>query len=257
MTMPYRALGALPDRFDPRDRIFEAAMGAFLGATPTTIDLRNLCSPVRDQGQQGSCTGFAMGALREFLENKTGKPKAMQIVSPAYIYYHERKLEGSVADCQAGAYPRDGLKVLKSLGVCPEADAPYSDTTCGAPSATAETHATALKIKSYQRITTLNGLKTAVANGNACVIGITVYESFESKAAQTTGHIPMPGPHEALLGGHALLCCGYKDSTKYAGGGYLIVKNSWGTAFGDKGYIYLPYGYAIPSLMSDIWTATA
>jgi C1A family cysteine protease len=83
-----------------------------------------------------------------------------------------------------------------------------------------------------------------------------VYEGFESDKAQATGHIPMPGPQEGLLGGHALMCCGYKDSVWYAGGGYLIVKNSWGTGFGDKGYVFLPYAYGDPKLMSDLWTAT-
>lgn len=255
--MPYRALGALPDKFDPRDRVFESLASARFGAVPKSIDLRSLCSPVRDQGQQGSCTGFAISALREFLENKTGKPSPMQTVSPAYIYYHERKLEGSVGDCDAGAYPRDGLKVLKKLGVCPESDHPYSDTSCSAPSASAETHAKALRIKSYQRIMTLGGMKAAIANGNAAVIGIRVYESFESTSAQKTGHVPMPGPHEDLLGGHAMFCCGYQNSAKHAGGGYLIVKNSWGLDFGDKGYVYLPYDYVTPMLMSDIWTASA
>jgi C1A family cysteine protease len=255
--MPYRALGALPDTFDPRDHLFEERMAASLGAMPKSIDLRKYCSPVRDQGQQGSCTGFAIAALREFLQNKTGTPKPMQILSPAYIYYHERQLEGSAPNCQAGAYPRDGFKVLKKLGVCPENDAPYTDKHCGALSGMAETNAAALKITAYQRITTLGGLKTALANGNACVIGIAVYEGFESDTAQTTGHIPMPGAHEGLLGGHALMCCGYKDSARYAGGGYLVVKNSWGTGFGDQGYVYLPYAYVDPKLMSDIWTATA
>lgn len=255
--MPYRSLGALPDRYDPRDQIFEAALHAFIGATPPAVDLRSLCSPVRDQGHQGSCTGFALAALREFLENKTGVPDPMAVVSPAFIYYEERRLEGSTGDCDAGAYPRDGLKVLKKMGVCPEADAPYDDQTCGAPSSQAVEHATSFKISSYQRVTTLAGAKQVLAQGYGMVIGIRVYESFESSRARETGHIPMPGPNEQLLGGHALFCCGYQDDSQSAGGGYLIVKNSWGTGFGDQGYVYLPYDYVRPKLMSDMWMARA
>jgi C1A family cysteine protease len=72
-----------------------------------------------------------------------------------------------------------------------------------------------------------------------------------------TGHIPMPLRREQFLGGHALFCCGYQDDTDYAGGGYLIVKNSWGTELFDKGYVYLPYDYVNhPKLTSDIWTAS-
>ncbi len=252
--MPYRALGAVPDRYDPRDYIFEAEPRFFaIGAIPAQVDLRNWASPVRDQGQQGSCTGFAITALREFLEIKHGTPSPWVELSPAFEYYQERQLEGSVDDCQAGAMIRDGLKVLKNTGVCPEADDLYSDQDCPEPSSQANDDASQFRISTYHRIATLGGLKQALAGGNGCVLGIWVYESFESPQA---GHIPMPQPSEQRLGGHALFCCGYRDDTQYDGGGYLIVKNSWSTDFGDQGYVYIPYAYVRPRLMMDIWTAS-
>lgn len=252
--MPYRGLGSKPDQYDPRDYIFEAQPLFFaIGAIPPQVDMRNWCSPVRDQGQQGSCTGFAITALREFWEIKQGKPNPWVELSPAYEYYQERKLEGTVNDCEAGAMIRDGFKVLKKTGVCPEADDAYSDQNCPAPSGQANNDATQFKISAFHRITTLSGLKQALAGGNGCVLGIQVYASFESPQ---NGHIPMPQPGEQLLGGHALFCCGYQDDPQYDGGGYLIVKNSWGTGFGDQGYIYLPYAYVRPRLTSDMWTAS-
>src|SRR5258708_5678605 len=105
--MIHRGLGAIRDRYDPRDRIFEAERRFFaVGAIPAQVDLRNWCSPVRDQGQEGSCTGFAITALREFLEIKQGTPSSWVELSPAYEYYQERNLEGNVNDCQAGAMIR-------------------------------------------------------------------------------------------------------------------------------------------------------
>lgn len=44
-------------------------------------------------------------------------------------------------------------------------------------------------------------------------------------------------------GGHAVLTTGYRDVPDMLGGGYFIIKNSWGTRCGDKGYQYLPYHY--------------
>jgi C1A family cysteine protease len=174
-------------------------------------------------------------------------------LSPAFLYYQERDLEGSVDNCDAGAYIRDGMKVLANVGVCPEDDAPYTDQDCSEPSQDATDHAGQFRVRTYARVTTLSGLKQALAGRDGCVIGIQVYESFESPDA---GHIPMPEPNEQLLGGHALFCCGYQDDSGYEGGGYLIVKNSWGTGFGDEGYVYIPYAYVQPKLMSDIWTAS-
>jgi C1A family cysteine protease len=267
--MPYRSLGAIPDTFDPRDVVYEHTVAMSFAAPPPSVDMRNLCSPVRDQGHIGSCTGFAIGSgLREFLEIKSGKPNPEVELSPLFIYYEERKIEGTI-NTDAGARIRDGLKVLAKMGVCPETDDPYPANAstlqpndpvllaaiAKAPAAKALSDDKNFKINTFQRITTLFGLKQALAQGNGCVLGVAVYESFESSSAQKTGHIPIPKPNEQLLGGHALFCCGYKDDASYPGGGYLIVKNSWGTGFGDKGYIYLPYDYVSPKLISDIWTA--
>jgi C1A family cysteine protease len=255
--MPYRALGAIPDTHDPQDSSYEAQPQLMTAAPlPPAIDLRGFCSPVRDQGQQGSCTGFAIAVgLREFMERRAGSPNPPVDLAPAFVYYEERKLEGTVNDCNAGAMIRDGMKSLNKIGVSPESTDPYNAATCGAPSAQATSAASALKIAAYHRVASLFGLKHALASGHGCVIGVTLYASFESPQTQQTGHVPMPQPSEQILGGHAMFCCGYRDDATRAGGGELIVKNSWGTAFGDNGYVYMPYGYVTPKLMSDIWTA--
>lgn len=53
---------------------------------------------------------------------------------------------------------------------------------------------------------------------------------------------------ECNRGGHAVLIVGFIDNERLpagapqgAGGGYFIIKNSWGTCFADGGYIYVPY----------------
>jgi len=254
--VPQHAFGLIPDHFDPRDQLFEAAPQFFIGAIPPSIDLRELCSPVRDQGQLGACTGFAITAMREFWELKCQSPTPMVVLSPLFVYYQERLLENTINQ-DAGAMIRDGMKVLTKIGVCPEVDMPYDITKfTQAPLAQAVADAAQFLITSYKRVTTLNGLKHALAGGTPAVLGIRVYASFESQAVAQTGVVPMPGPNEQLLGGHAVLCVGYKDDSTVDGGGSLIVKNSWSDGWGDKGYFYLPYAYVQPKLMTDIWTAT-
>jgi C1A family cysteine protease len=67
--------------------------------------------------------------------------------------------------------------------------------------------------------------------------------------------MPMPASSESVVGGHAVFIAGYQTDPGTAGGGYLIVKNSWSTSWGDQGYFYMPYAYIRPDLVSDLWTA--
>ena len=41
---------------------------------------------------------------------------------------------------------------------------------------------------------------------------------------------------------HAVVIVGYQDDATVYGGGYWIIKNSWGTGSGTNGYYYAPYG---------------
>lgn len=238
------------DSPDLRDHIFYAAKHKFVEHLPTKVDLRAGCSPVVDQGQLGSCTANAIASgLREYLELKAGQP--LTTLSRLFLYYEERSLEGTIGE-DSGAEIRDGMKVLNQIGVCPESDWPYDINTFTNPPTNQEvTDAAAYKINEYHRITSLNLLKAALAQGLPVVIGIDVYESFESDQVAKTGIIPMPNTDtEKYLGGHAVLVVGYDDNRDI-----FFVRNSWGTLWGDQGYFYLPYNYYNKGYVSDCWTS--
>jgi C1A family cysteine protease len=110
------------------------------------------------------------------------------------------------------------------------------------------------KIQKYESVdnTQANLLKAALAAGRPVVLGFTVYESFEAAAVAKTGIIPMPAPTESVLGGHCVLLVGYDDSKSQ-----WIVRNSWGTGWGQAGYCEFPYAYLTnPNLASDFWVAS-
>ncbi|UKS30428.1 C1 family peptidase [Paenibacillus sp. HWE-109] len=242
------------DQRDFRDYFYRSANYVHESQLPRQMDLRKQLSPIVNQGQLGSCTSNAIvSGLREYWLRRESDSNIR--LSRLFHYWHERKLEGSVNQ-DAGATVRDGMKVLHKVGVCPETEWPYRINQYKVkPDEEAEQAASSYRIGSYHRIHDLAGIKAALADGQPVVFGIRLYESFEGAAAARTGKIPYPNrKKELVLGGHALLAVGYKDG-KSKGKGYIIARNSWGKAWGDHGYCYLPYAFFTnKALTFDYWT---
>lgn len=244
---PYK-LGWLPDLPDQRDVMYAAPM-MVMQKLPTAVDLRNQCPPVYNQGALGSCTANGLAGAYEFDLKKQKKTDYMP--SRLFIYYNERVLINTV-NSDSGAYIRDGIKTMNKEGVCPESLWPYdiSKFTVKPPKKDYD-EAKKCQIKSYQRlINSLSQLKGCLAEGFPFVFGFTVYDSFMTNEVAKTGIMPMPKTGEHTRGGHAVMAVGYDDSKNA-----FIIRNSWGTNWGIKGYFYMPYAYiSNPNLCDDFWT---
>jgi C1A family cysteine protease len=242
--------GWIPDLPDHRDHLF-AAPPLVLSALPTSADLTGSFPVVYDQGQLGSCTANAIAGAIEFDQMKEKLPDTFE-PSRLFIYYNERVIEGTVSS-DSGAQIRDGIKSVASTGYCPEnPDWPYDPSAFAtSPPTQAFTDAAQHKISSYQRVARdLNQMRGCIAAGFPFIFGFSVYDSFESADVAKTGHAPMPGPGETLLGGHAVVAVGYDDANSW-----FVVRNSWGTGWGMAGYFTLPYTYLTQrGLASDFWT---
>ena len=237
-----KKLGWVPDLPDHRDMVMELPIPH---ALPPVVDLRlQDVAPIYDQQALGSCTANAISAALRFTLRKQSLPD----VDPSrlYIYYKEREMEGTIAS-DGGAQIRDGMKVVAS-GFVPETEWPYDITTFTQPPdlAKLDKDATLDHAILYQQVPVNIGMRACLASGYPFVMGISVYESFQQAA---NGEIPMPSTTEQLLGGHAVMCVGYSDSTqRYA------FRNSWGSDWGNGGYGTLPYDYLHnPGLASDFW----
>jgi C1A family cysteine protease len=238
--------GWIPDLPDQRDLLYSTQVSAI--PLPPRVDLKQLCSPVEDQGNLGSCTANALVGALEFLEMKKWKKQAD--LSRLFVYYNERVIEDTV-DYDAGAMIRDGIKSLAKQGVCLEKTVPYNiDHFKQKPSDAAYKEALLHQIKSYHRVNGLQETLQCLASGYPVVFGFTVYDSFESQEVAKTGIVPMPGRDEQVLGGHAVLAVGYDQASKR-----ITVRNSWGTGWGSGGYCFMPYDYfTTRGLTSDAWT---
>lgn len=220
------------------------------GITPAKVDLRDGASPVVDQGDLSACTAFAVGkGLREYLQGT--RHEANTPLSALFLYYETRKLRGpNAVNADSGATVTDAMKAIATTGIAPETLWPYAqDQYAVAPSAQACQQAGANKLATGVQLAGLDDIKTALSNHQPVVFGMRLYREFENVGAN--GKLPMPAPGEVPLGGHAVTVMGF-DNAKQE----LIIKNSFGTNWGDHGYFYMPYQYVTPGNVMDIWTAS-
>jgi C1A family cysteine protease len=240
------SFGCKLDSFDDRDFVYGIGPSISL---PESIDLSSECTDIVDQGQSSSCTSNAtISGLYEFLRLQK-KIVDTDRFSRLFHYFCERAYEGT-EDKDEGATIRDAMKALAQRGVCYEKTWPFIiKLFAKKPSVESYNEALDHKVSSYSRLNNLTNLKQCLASKNVAVIGIKIYESFESTAVSKTGVIPMPKDTENLLGGHAVCTVGYNDKTSM-----LKVRNSWGKNWGDKGYFYIPYD-VFDEIAMDMWTA--
>jgi len=210
------------------------------------IDLRNKFGPIYDQGRLNSCSANAICSIFNYdIPDFYG--------SRLFLYYNERLLNNNVLE-DTGAYLSDGIESLKIYGLCSENDWKYdiSKYNIKPPDYCYEKSLKYYLTEAFNIDNNLNNIKACLINNEPIVLGIAIYESFETISVSKTGIIPMPDPNERFLGGHAIIICGFDDNKKI-----FIARNSWGIYWGDKGYFYIPYDYILnPYLTTDLWIIT-
>lgn len=232
---------------------------------PAAIDLRPWFSPVENQGSLGSCTANAGVGVVEYFERRAfGK---YIDASRLFLYKATRNLLHLTGD--TGAFLRTTMGAMVLFGTPPEDYYPYIVTDFDKePSAFCYAFAQNYQAISYYRLdptgtakdVLLNRIKTYLAAGLPSMFGFTVFNSYVQ--AGTTGKIPFPSSGEKIVGGHAIVACGYDDTMKIknlAPGsdetkGALLIRNSWGSGWGNAGYGWLPYDYVLKGLAVDWWS---
>jgi hypothetical protein len=242
------ALGACRD--DPDDDWERRAFVPRLAesALPASVDLRAWMTPVEDQGALGSCTSNALaGALEYLVRRETGEHVD---VSRLFIYFNQRLWDDSVRE-DVGAAVSHGVRVLAKLGAPLEQLWPYDRRLFAVqPPERVYREAARFRLKDWWSVPIdRRAVKACLAGGFPIVFGTRVTESFMSVGRN--GLVPMIGDRDrddARHGRHALLLCGYDDARQL-----FVLRNSWGTDWGDGGYGYLPYDY----FLNREWTRNA
>ncbi len=222
---------------------------------PPRVELMPKLFPVRDQGSRGTCVAFASTALREYLEGYSTE------LSEQFLYWACKSLDGYPDE--AGTFIHSAMSALSTKGICPGEVWPYNpeplpDNESQSPPPNGSEQSALEFTMPYTRTVApncVNHYKQVLSGvdglgGMPVVIASLVFNSwFRSAATRQTGKITMPLPgEEPLAGGHAMLIVGYQDDTSVPGGGYFIVRNSWGESWAavspeTAGHALMPYAY--------------
>ncbi|PJZ44898.1 C1 family peptidase [Leptospira brenneri] len=240
------------ERYD-RAPVYEPLSNEYGEGLPSEVSLLKYAPKRQNQGDQGSCTGWAVSyAARTILHAKaTGEDPNKVSFSPAYLFN-----QNTDKDCD-GAYPVDLLDDLKKQGNLQFSEFPYNESSCRSkPTKEQKEKAKEFRIEGYQRLTEdgekydtdIESIKQYISQGSPVVISMEVGGSFLdlNKAVW----FPTSEDYKAVKryikgkdsseewGGHAMTAIGYDDNKE---GGAIQIMNSWGERFGQKGIFWLRY----------------
>jgi len=243
MFIPRSIFSVKKDRADYRDYSYNFPEN---NEPEESVDLRPWCSPVEDQLQLGSCVGQAIVGAFEMTINKL-YPDRFVDLSRLFVYYNARYLDG-YTDEDVGTYVRNGIKAVNKWGVCKEEVWPYLvERFAQAPSIPCYQDASARLITNYYRIRTRKDMIGALNLNYPVVISMKVYDSFYELNEPGIDVMPMPGPKEELIGGHAVTLVGY-DLIK----SQFLARNSFGADWAMNGYFWVPFDF-VPNNFMDCW----
>jgi C1A family cysteine protease len=215
---------------------------------PERFSLKEYC-PKPGLQQYSDCVGWSttyaartiLYAIRNNIKNR--QTITAETFAPSFTY-SQIKSSQTEAACKQGSYIQDAVKLIKDLGSIKNVDFEYS---CSPVIENQDVRiASKFRIKNYKRLSgdynsdrnqMMENIKKSLSEKRPVVIAMEVYDSFQRPSASATKGL-WEGKKGKMVSRHAITVVGY-DDTKY-GGAFEII-NSWGTYWGNEGFIWLKY----------------
>ena len=245
-----RVLNVVPSRDTERDWRLEQAGAAGLfaptAAVPRSKDLRETWWKVGDQGTTGSCVGWATAdALLRWHFTKAGQIKETDSLSKRFIWMASKETDEFTTSPStfienAGTSLKASLDIARRYGAVKETVLPFSGRLYPGKPETFYALAAQLKIRSYFNLSfnrggSLDYWRRWLATRGPILTRLDVDRTWD-EASDNAGNLD-EYQSGTKRGGHAVALVGYTPDR-------FIVRNSWGTRWGDNGFAYASLGYA-------------
>ncbi|MEI6079501.1 MAG: C1 family peptidase [bacterium] len=232
-------------------------------------DMDYLRKNIRDQGARNTCVAFAMASALEILRHNLGDDTPL---SEQNAYFLAKKYTDSWTVSGLNTFETMSQFANLSIGFCPGSSWPYNpiendctlylaaypNATCTATEAqgggtdgkvqdpnAAATSKLSIGV-AHQLYASIGRVRQALYRGYPVLLSVEAEVNFVV-ADQKSGVIATAFADDPIEttkdAGHTTLAVGYQDDPNVEGGGYLILKNSWGTTWGDAGMGYATYAW--------------
>jgi C1A family cysteine protease len=242
-----RILNVLPSQKTENDWSFDNASEAGVLAAPAAIppskDLRQNWWKINDQGATGSCVGWATAdSVLRWMFVQAGRLNKNDLLSPRFIWMAAKETDEFITQPttfieEDGTSLKAALDIARKYGAVMDSVLPFkTGQLYPNPAKTFYALAAKLKITSYFNLgINLGNWRTWIATKGPILTRLDVDATWDS-ASQNNGVLDMYQP-QTVRGGHAVALVGYTATS-------FIVRNSWGTGWGDKGFGYASWSYA-------------
>lgn len=216
---------------------------------PPTVDLRGKLPPIGDQGQYGTCVAWSVGYNLRTYMNAVDKGLSASDLAKKENQYSPKDLFLSInssdkgSDCN-GTNFEFALDVLVERGITTLSKAPYTSLgNCSQqPDGTWAADASSHKINNYRKVnyTDVNVLKGYLDAGRVISFGGRLGDKFMQSEGDEVLRAPETYNYAGQHAYHAMLLAGYDDAKS----AFLVV-NSWGTQWGNRGYVWIDYDFFV------------
>jgi C1A family cysteine protease len=228
-----------------------------VAALPASVDLRQSWWTIGDQGQTGSCVGWASaeGVMRYHMV-KTSRLGKNVMLSPRFVWMASKETDEFTQRPEsfieeAGTSLKAAMDICRKYGVVTNDLLPFNISTLMYPGSENTFYAAAAQRRStayFNMGKNFNQWKTWLASNGPILVGLSVDQTWDNATA-THGNLDTFFPN-TVRGGHAVALVGYTAT------GRFIVRNSWGTAWGDKGFAYASTAYISGAFFNESYGVT-
>ncbi len=250
-----RILNCIPSGGTETDWTFQKALVLGLPNTKAlkSIDLRETWWPIQEQGETGACVGYATsGGLLKWHFVKSGLISKEQELSARFIWMANKETDELIKFPttfieKAGTQTKLALQIAQKYGCVLDELLPMHGPLSDLDTATFYSIAAKLRIKSYHSLgIDLNHWRQWLSNNGPILARVEVDSAWLEVAShgELREYRDSFGHNQA---GHCVCIVGYTSK-------HFIIRNSWGTDWGDKGYAYASYRY-VQNAFSDLYGA--